>query len=288
MARRKGLVAQMIDARKQAKKLQAQAEARMHRELVAEQRRQEAEARRDARQAEAAAKKAQAALAQEEARAKRLRDQAAAKAAREAAQRARAEEQRRTAAARARAHDAAAARRAAEQEEHARILAEAEFRTEAIAARIAAYDELLVNRSRPTVDLTLELRAALSNGGQSEFVDRLQHHLAESRHPEGLTGSAAAHYEPSSRELLIEYELPLQDVVPTVVAYRYSKAKGMAPVPRKESETKKLYGDLLARLTLRTIAETFEATTPDMVGASCSTVTSPPRTGRRAVPSVRC
>jgi hypothetical protein len=44
MARRKGLLAQILDARKQAKKLEAQAEARRHRELIAEQRRQEAEA----------------------------------------------------------------------------------------------------------------------------------------------------------------------------------------------------------------------------------------------------
>ncbi|MFY1689135.1 restriction endonuclease [Plantactinospora sp. WMMB782] len=80
-----------------------------------------------------------------------------------------------------------------------------------------------------------------------------------------MTGSAAAHYEPNSRELLIEYELPLQDVVPTVAAYRYTKANGMMPSPRKDAETKKLYSDLLARLTLRTLAETFGATTPDMV-----------------------
>ncbi len=39
----------------------------------------------------------------------------------------------------------------------------------------------------------------------------------------------------------------------------------MTAVPRKELETKKLYGDLLARLTLRTIAETFDATSSDLV-----------------------
>lgn len=60
MARRKGLLAQILDARKQAKKLEAQAEARRHRELIAEQKRQEAEAQREAKQAEAAAKKAEA------------------------------------------------------------------------------------------------------------------------------------------------------------------------------------------------------------------------------------
>lgn len=263
MARRKGLIAQIFDARKEAKKLRAQEDARRHQELLAEQHRQEAEARREARQAEAAAKKAEAELA----RARRLSDQAAAKAAREATQRERAEERRRSAAARVSAQAEASAQRAVEQQVHARRSAEAEFRTEAIAAKVAAYGNLLVDRNRRAVDSALELHTALVNGGPNGFVDRLQRLLARSRYPEGLTGSAAAHYEPTSRELLIEYELPLQDAVPTVVAYRYSKSKGMAAVPRKDLETKKLYGEVLARLTLRTIAEAFAATTPDTVAS---------------------
>ncbi|BAL86015.1 putative restriction endonuclease [Actinoplanes missouriensis 431] len=272
MARRKGLIAQMIDARKQAKKLEAQAEARRHRELIAEQKRQQAEADREAKQAEAAAKKAEAAAKKAEAarlrqevQAQRLADQAATKAAREAAQRAQAEERRRNAETRAKAQEAAAAKRLADQEEHARKIAEAEFRTEAVTARFAEFAKLLMHRNRRAADATVELSATLSNGGPDPFVERLQHVLAQSRYPEGLTGKAAAHYDAASRELLIEYELPLQDAVPTVVAYRYTKAKGMTAVPRKEPETKKLYGDLLARLTLRTIAEAFDATAPDLV-----------------------
>jgi restriction system protein len=265
MARRKGLIAQMIDARKQAKKLEAQRAAQVHRELVAEQRRQEAEAKREAKQAEAAAKKAQAVLAREEVKAARLTEQARAKAAREATQRTRAEEQRRAAQARADAQEAATAKRAGEQAALDQKVAEAELRTEAISTKITAYSELLANRNRSAVRASLELIAALTNGGPEGFIERLQHVLAQSLYPDGLTGRAAAHYEPASRELLVEYELPLQDVVPIVTAYRYSKAKGMTPVPRKEAETKKIYGDLLARVTLRTMAEAYDATTPELV-----------------------
>ena len=50
MARRKGLITQMIDAHKRAKKLEAQAEARGHLALIAEQKRQEADVRRKAKQ----------------------------------------------------------------------------------------------------------------------------------------------------------------------------------------------------------------------------------------------
>ncbi|RQX15197.1 restriction endonuclease [Micromonospora ureilytica] len=265
MARRKGLIAQMLDARKQAKKLQAQAEARWHRELMAEQKRHEAEANREAKQAEAAAKKAEAARLRQEVQATRLADQAEAKAAREALQRQRVEERQRAADERSKAQEAAAANRLAEREAHARKTAEAEFRTEAISTRIAEYEQLLAHRNRRAAGAALELRAALTHGGPNAFVERLQHVLAQSRYPEGLTGKVAAHYDSASSELLIEYELPLRDVVPTLAAYRYTATKGMAAIPRKESDTKKLYGNLLARLTLRTIDETFEATPPDLI-----------------------
>lgn len=134
-----------------------------------------------------------------------------------------------------------------------------------MSSRISDYAALLRQRNRDAREAVLELSAALSNGGPKTLVERLQHTLARSRYPEGLTGRAAAHYDAASKELLIEYELPLQDAVPTVVAYRYTKAKGMAAVPRKDSEIKALYGDLLARLTLRTLAEAFDATSPDIV-----------------------
>jgi restriction system protein len=265
MARRKGLLAQILDARKQAKKLEAQAAARRHRELVAEQKRQAAEATRAARQAEAAANKAEAARLRQEVQAQRLTDQAAAKAARETVQRERAEERRRASEARARTQTEAVAKRQAADEEFARKVAEAELRTEALNTRVASYAALLRDRNLDARSAVLELSAALSNGGPEALVERLQHTLARSRYPEGLTGRVAAHYDTASKELLIEYELPLQDAVPTVDSYRHTKAKGMTAVPRKDSEVKAIYGDLLARLTLRTLAEAFYATSADIV-----------------------
>jgi len=256
MARRKGLISQLLDARKQTKKLQDAAERRFHQQMMAEERKATAELNRQAKQAEMAAKRAEAARLREETKAKRLAEQAA----RDAAQRQRAEERGRVADERAKVQQAAAAKREAEQKEHVRKLAEAEFRTEAITAKIANFGRLLVNRNREARSSTLELEAALVNGGPIAFVERLQLVLAKSRYPEGMTGKAAAHYDPNSRELLVEYELPLQAVVPVVIAYRYTKTKGLTPVPRKEPETKKIYADLLARLTLRTIAEAFDAT----------------------------
>lgn len=259
--RRKGLISQLLDTRRQNKKLQEAAERRFHQQMMAEERKATAELNRQAKQAEMAAKREEAVRLREEAKVKRLAEQAA----RNEAQRQRAEDRRRVAEERVTAQQAAVVKREAEQQEHVRKLAEAEFRTEAISAKIADFEKLLVNRNRQARSAALELEATLVNGGATPFVERLQYVLAQSRYPEGLTGRSAAHYDPNSRELLIEYELPLQTVVPVVTGYRYTKAKGLTPMPRKESETKKIYGDLLARLTLRTLAEVFDATPIIMV-----------------------
>jgi restriction system protein len=259
--RRKGLIRQVLDDRRQAREQREAAERRFHQQLMAEEKRAAAELNRQAKQAETAAKRAEAARLREQANVRRLAEQAA----RSADQRQREEQRRRAAEERAASQRAAAAKREAEQQEHARKIAEAEFRTEAIRAKIADFERLLINRNRPAWSSTLELEAALVNGSPSAFVERLQHVLAQSRYPEGLTGRVAARYNPDSRELFIEYDLPSQKVVPQATEYRYTRTKGLTPVPRKVSETKKIYADLLARLTLRTLAEVFDAIHADTV-----------------------
>jgi restriction system protein len=73
-------------------------------------------------------------------------------------------------------------------------------------------------------------------------------------------------YRSEARELLIEYELPRQNVIPTQVAFRYVKARDVIQAePRKPAEIKKLYADLVARVTLRTVAEAFDIAPPMLV-----------------------
>lgn len=73
-------------------------------------------------------------------------------------------------------------------------------------------------------------------------------------------------FRPEAGELFVEYELPGQDVVPTVIGYRYVKAKDLIqPQPRKDAEIKKLYEKLVAEVALRTLAECFDATPPALV-----------------------
>jgi restriction system protein len=56
---------------------------------------------------------------------------------------------------------------------------------------------------------------------------------------------------PESAELWVEHELPRQDVIPAATGYRYVKTKELiAPLPRKQTETDRLYEKLIARVAL--------------------------------------
>jgi restriction system protein len=140
-----------------------------------------------------------------------------------------------------------------------RRVAEAEFRTDAVRRQVAALERLLQDRNRALAAQSRHAEEAFNAHGSEAFVAAVQEALATSVYPDGLRGSCAAMYRPEARELLIEYELPRQDVVPAVAGYRYLKTKDVVqPEPRKDAEIKKLYGQLLARVALRTLAEAFD------------------------------
>jgi restriction system protein len=198
----------------------------------------------------------------DEQQAERARQQEAAKAERLAAQQER--ERQRQAAAQAREQQEAEAelRRQAAQ----RRAAEAEFRTEAISRKVTEFDRLLLDRRRDLAAASISAEDAFNSRGSEAFVDVLQQALATSVYPDGLHGSCAAMFRPEARELLVEYELPRQSVVPAVTGYRYLKTKDdIQPLPRKDAEIKKLYEMLVARVALRTLAEAFDAASATLV-----------------------
>jgi len=144
--------------------------------------------------------------------------------------------------------------------------AEADFRTEAVATLVGSFRRLLIDRSRDFARMSIELEGLFNREGSQPFVDALQRRLATSPYPAELTGSCAAVFRPEARELLVEYELPREDVVPAVASYRYMRQKkALQPIPRKAAEVKSIYGALLARVTLRTLAETFDLASPTLV-----------------------
>jgi len=273
MPRRKSMLAQMYEAHQKAKLQRQKLEEQAARAWAAEERRVAAQMEKEAAQLRREEERAAQTRLREEQQAERARQQAAVKAEREAAQQAR--EQERLVAAQIREQQQReAAQRRDQQAREAdrrrrtveRRVAEAEVRTEAVQARISAFEQLLNDRNRHLAAHSRRAEAAFNTDGPDAFVAAIQRALATSVYPDGLDGSCAAQYIPESRELWVEYELPRQDVIPAVTGYRYVKTKDLVqPEPRKGPEINKLYEKLIARVALRTLAEAFDVAPATLV-----------------------
>jgi restriction system protein len=84
--------------------------------------------------------------------------------------------------------------------------------------------------------------------------------LERSDYPEEFPQEFRVAYVPESKQLVIDYELPTSEVVPKIAEFRYVKTKDVIDEkPRKGSEIRELYQDVIASITLRTCHEIFEA-----------------------------
>ena len=223
-------------------------------------------AQRDRQLAEKQAEKAAETARKQEEKAALAREQEAENAARAAKQ-----EELRQAAAAVRALKQYEAEQLREQRRRTaeaghRRVTEAEAMTGAAQTRVGKLERILRDRSRHFATGRSYLEGVFARDGAEGFVTVVRQGLATSAYPEGFPGSFAALYRPEARELLVEYELPRQTVIPAETAFRYVKAREMIQAePRKPAEIKKLYADLLTRVTLRTVAEAFDITPPTLV-----------------------
>lgn len=84
--------------------------------------------------------------------------------------------------------------------------------------------------------------------------------LERSEYPEGFEKSFRLAYASESKEMVVEYELPWLNIIPSVAEYKYNKTKDIIiEKPRKSAEIKASYQDIVAAITIRTIHEIFEA-----------------------------
>jgi restriction system protein len=68
--------------------------------------------------------------------------------------------------------------------------------------------------------------------------------------------------------VVVEFELPAQQVIPTVRGYRYVKTRdAIDPLPRPATEVKQRYARLIACIALRTLHEIFAAAPGEVVEA---------------------
>jgi restriction system protein len=97
------------------------------------------------------------------------------------------------------------------------------------------------------------------------FVSRV---LDASRYPDGFPRQYQVAYRPENPDVVVEFELPPQTVVPAVRGYRYIKGRdAIDPLPRPTTEVKQRYARLIASVALRNLHEIFAATPRDVVEA---------------------
>ena len=75
-------------------------------------------------------------------------------------------------------------------------------------------------------------------------------------------------YRPDPREVVVEWELPPQSIMPVERGYKYVAARdAIDPVARPEREIKERYANLVARVALRTMHEILISTPASVVDA---------------------
>ncbi|HCB02459.1 MAG TPA: restriction endonuclease, partial [Anaerolineae bacterium] len=106
----------------------------------------------------------------------------------------------------------------------------------------------------------IELENAYKNREPDALSSYCTMVLERSEYPEGFPQEFRVAYLPDPKELVVEYELPRKDIIPSVIEYKYTKTKDIVEgKPRKQSEIKDLYEDVIAAICLRTIHELFES-----------------------------
>jgi restriction system protein len=147
---------------------------------------------------------------------------------------------------------------------HARAEAD---RQRAMAAARAAYDQqVAADRERIA---GIRARQAAFTAGDPEAVEWFVGCVLDaSRYPPDFPRRYQVGYRPENPDVVVEFELPPQQVVPDVRGYRYVKNRDVIdPLPRPQTEIRQRYKRLIACVALRTLHEIFTATPAEVVEA---------------------
>jgi len=103
-----------------------------------------------------------------------------------------------------------------------------------------------------------EFEAAFREGDRDAVMQFFTLVLDSSRYPEGFPHRSRVIYRDQPRDLVIDFELPPQELVPAERSFKYVQTRDkVEAVPRPPKEIKSLYADLIAQVTLRTLHEVF-------------------------------
>ncbi|MDY7085610.1 MAG: restriction endonuclease [Actinomycetota bacterium] len=141
---------------------------------------------------------------------------------------------------------------------------EAEGRRKAqLEARRRAYEASLRKHEAKIAAYNAEVdrfAKAVADADPASVVEYFAMVLGNSVYPDDFPQHFRLAYLPKRRHLLVEYHLPPVEVVPHVKEYRYDRFRDdLTAVPRDETEIRRRYVEVIARVTLRTIHEVIEA-----------------------------
>lgn len=109
-----------------------------------------------------------------------------------------------------------------------------------------------------------ELKSAYLSKDRSSVENYCELVLNNSEYPDVFPKSFELEYDPASRSLIVEYQLPTPEHIPTVKEYKFiSSKKEIKEVVRPQSQINNLYDSLIYQISLRTIHELFEADQAD-------------------------
>lgn len=115
-------------------------------------------------------------------------------------------------------------------------------------------------------DKIITLRKNYDNGDPHAITEYLTFVLDQFDFVDDFEEIYRLAYVPESKELVIEFELPNIQIVPTVAEHRYNKTRDQIESrARKETEIKCDYSDLISALCLLVIFYLFEADTSNFV-----------------------
>jgi restriction system protein len=144
-------------------------------------------------------------------------------------------------------------------------------RQRALAAAAAEHERTTARAQAEaeTHNAGIDARQAAFMSGDPDAVEWFASRVLDSSpYPNGFPHRYQVAYRPENPDLVIEFELPAQHVVPNVRGFRYVKTRdAIDPIPRPQNEIKQRYAQLIASISLRTLHEIFSATPADVVKA---------------------
>lgn len=145
------------------------------------------------------------------------------------------------------------------------LTADLQDRNEGLQYYLRRLSQVLQDRERVPGYVLEEVGESFLRGGADEFGEAVERALSDSRYPSSVgSRTAVLAYRPEVRELIIERELPRTSAIPVEQEYRLVRGE-VTSVPRRPAEVRHLYGQLLARVALRTVAEAFALTPAALV-----------------------